>query len=436
MVWFVSLFVGLVLGIVEVELRVGAGVDRVELLLDGRPIAELREPFSAQVDLGCEPAPHDLVAVARDAEGREVGRARQWINRPRGPAEASLVLDGGSGGRDRHASLVWNALADELPRTASATLDGVSIPLHDPSWIALPEFDPDAVHLLRADLDFGGGVAASAETVFGGSAKAEAATDLTAVLVELEKGGDLPGVDALAGWLEADGRLLEVAAVEAPGADVVFVAEGSVREELQRAYERLLRSRAPASRGRTPFAHGAPGEDLRFLFLWPVARVFPREGSVVNLYPTTPWFRRERVSVDRIAGFRLEWPAFEHEVQRIADAVAVAGLAAARGGRRRAVVLLLGPGARDGGRLVPDEAIRFLGLLGVPLRVWSVGTRSSPEATRWRAASPLLLNWGIGTELESLLSRLALQRVVWVAGAPPPGSVALTPHAKGVRLVH
>lgn len=362
MVWFVSLFVGLVLGIVDVELRVGAGVDRVELLLDGRPVAELREPFSAQVDLGCEPAPHELVAVARDAEGREVGRARQWVNRPRGPAEAGLVLDGGSGGRDRHASLVWRALAGDLPRTASATLDGVPIPLHDPTRIALPEFDPDA--------------------------------------------------------------------------DVVFVAEGSVREELRRACERLLRSRALASRGRTPFAHGAPGEDLRFLFLWPAARVFPREGSVVNLYPTTPWFRRERVSVDRIAGFRLEWPAFEHEVQRIADAVAVAGLTAARGGRRRAVVLLLGPGARDGSRLVPDEAIRFLGLLGVPLRVWSVGTRNSPEATRWRAASPVVLGRGIGTELESLLSRLALQRVVWVAGAPPPGSVALTPHAKGVRLVH
>jgi hypothetical protein len=199
--------------------------------------------------------------------------------------------------------------------------------------------------------------------------------------VELEKGADLPSADALAGWLEADGNLLEAVAVEAPGADVVFVAEGSVREVLQRAYERPGPSRARISPGRTPFPHGAPGEDLRLLFLWPVARVSPREGSVVNLYPTTPWFRRERVSVDRIAGFRLEWPAFEHEVQRIADAVAVAGLAAARGGRRRAVFLILGPGARDG-------------------------------------------------------SRLALQRVVRGAGTPPPGSVALTPHAKGVRLVH
>ena len=101
-------------------------------------------------------------------------------------------------------------------------------------------FDPDAVHLLRADLDFGGGITASAETVFGGSAKAEAATDLTAVLVELEKGADLPGADALAGWLEGI----------APGAGGSVAAKGCSDHQVASA---LARSRTTTLSG-----HGAP----------------------------------------------------------------------------------------------------------------------------------------------------------------------------------
>ena len=116
MISFASLFVGLVFGIVNVQLVAAAGVDRVDLFLDGSRVAELREPFRAPVDLGCDPAPHELVAVARDARGKEVGRVRQWVNRPRANAEAALVLEPGRGDRGRIARLTWRCLTAENPR--------------------------------------------------------------------------------------------------------------------------------------------------------------------------------------------------------------------------------------------------------------------------------------------------------------------------------
>ncbi len=237
MISFASLFVGLVLGIVDVQLLAGEGVDRVALFLDGRPVAELREPFETSVDLGCEPAPHELVAVAYDARGTELDRARQWVNRPRPAAEASLVLEEGRGGRGRFARLTWRALVGETPDSVTVSLDGAPVPVSDPSRIELPPFEPSRVHVLRVVLDFGEGVSASTELVFGGAAKAGAQTELTAVAVALEKGATLPGPGDLAGWFEADGSLLEVAAVETGGADVVFVAEGSAGQELRRGLE-------------------------------------------------------------------------------------------------------------------------------------------------------------------------------------------------------
>ena len=85
MISFASLFVGLVFGIVNVQLVAAAGVDRVELFLDGSRVAELRAPF-------------------RDA-GRPRVRprsARARRGRPRRPRDGSSTACGsGSTGRAR-----------------------------------------------------------------------------------------------------------------------------------------------------------------------------------------------------------------------------------------------------------------------------------------------------------------------------------------------
>lgn len=435
MISFATLFVGLVLGVVDVRLLAGAGVERAGLYLDGREVAELRAPFAAAVDLGCEPEPHELVAVAYDASGREVGRARQWLNRPRAAAEAAFVLEPGNGGTGRAARLTWRSLVADQPEDVTVTLDGAPVEVHDPTRIGLPPFEPSGTHVLRAALDFGRGVTASAELVFGGGATLGVESELTAVALEVEKGAALPEADGLAGWLEADGAPLRVVAVEEPGADVVLVAEGSARAALRQAYERVSRAGCGLSHPQGAFAHVGADEDLRLRLLWPVAATTPQGDVEANAYPTTRWFERGRSSLDWIAGCRLEWPAWERSAQRIADAVAVAGLAAAESARRRAVLLLLGPKAKDGSRISPDEAIRFLGRLGVPLRVLSVGGGRSPEAARWRAAKPAIVSRGLTGELETLLDQLGRQRIFWVEGAHLPQAVSLGPAARGVRLV-
>ncbi len=223
------------------------------------------------------------MAIAYDAERKELGRARQWVNRPRPTAEASLVLEGAHGGSGRVAQLTWRALAREAPASVTATFDGTPIPVSDPARIELPPHEPAQIHFLKTVLENG-----------------------------------------------------------------------------------------------------------------------------LQLKP---------------------WPRTE---QRIADAVAAAGLAAAGWERRRAVVLLLGPGARNGGDLTSSEAGRFLVTLRVPLFAWSIGKSRSSEP--WAAATAIRTAADFDVAVTRLRAELRRQRILWVEGAHLPQAVTLTPRAEGVRL--
>ena len=67
--------------------------------------------------------------------------------------------------------------------------------------------------------------------------------------------------------------------------------------------------------------------------------------------------------------------------QRLADAVAVAGLEVAAQKRPRAVVLVLGPHVRDASEFKAAEVREYLRQVGVPLEVWS--TTETPRTTAW-----------------------------------------------------
>lgn len=434
MIEFASLWVGFVIGIVNVQLIASGGVSRVELVLDGRPVDTLSAPFSAPLDLGCEPSPRELVAVAYDARGKELDRARQWINRPRPSAEASLVLERGRGGRGRVARLTWRALERETPESVATTFDGTPIPVGDPTRIELPPHEPAQIHFLKTVLEFGRGVSATAELIFGGSNRVEAQTELTAVAVEIERKASLPPLDAMAGWFEENGDPLEVAAVDAGGVDIVFVAEGSARKEFKQAFRR--ESLTDAETAANP-RNGARflREDLRYRFLWPVGRLTAQTEMVANVYQSTPWLSRKRSSIGRAAGWLLDWPGWTRDGQRLADAVVVAGLTAAEANRKRAVVLLLGPAAKDGSLLTPDEAMSFLRRLGVPLAVWSIGKRS-PETLRWNAGTLISAyeHREFDDAMRDLLEEVDRQRIVWLEGAHMPHEVVLSRLAHGIRL--
>ena len=188
MVTFLTLFLGLTTGIRPVEVAVGPGVAAVELRLDGRAVATLAQPpWRTPVDLGLEPEPHELLAIGRNAAGVEVVRARQMVNMSRPPAEAVLLLLPGSGGRTRRARLTWQSALGMPPERIAVTFDGQPVPLEPSREIALPDYVPEQVHFLRAELDFPDNLVASAEIIFGGHDVDEARAELTGIPVALHR---------------------------------------------------------------------------------------------------------------------------------------------------------------------------------------------------------------------------------------------------------
>ena len=100
MVEFLSVLIGLYAGSHTVELDVVGEVAAVEVRLDGAALATLtRPPWDLVVDFGATPRPHELVAIARDADGDEVDRATRWINLTDSSAAAALSLETGDDGR-------------------------------------------------------------------------------------------------------------------------------------------------------------------------------------------------------------------------------------------------------------------------------------------------------------------------------------------------
>lgn len=435
MIAFATLILGLVLGPVDVTLDVGAGVDRVAVLLDGARVAEARAaPWMVAVNFGEELAPHELEAVAFDAAGREVGRARQRINRPRPPAEVSIAVE--TRGGSRVARLVWGSVTGEQPTLTSVTVDGKPIELGDSGEIALPPAKPGRFQLLHAELDFADGVTASADFVFVGGRADEAAVELTAVPVSLAPEVRLPKAESLAGWFDLRGKPLRVVAVEDGPAEIVAVLETSAKRPL-----RLLAS----AQGSYPTRESGflrERESLRIL--WPVARPKPQSGLQYSLFPVSdsiksgtnartatklPHFRADSV----LENLARNWPQDPEpsEPQRLADAVAAAALDASARNRRRAVVLLLGPAPSAAGASCFGEATvrRYLRTIGVPLHVWCVGRE---EDAVWGACFDVSTRGRFAEAFRRVQDGLERQRIVWVEGTHLPQAISLTAKAAGI----
>jgi hypothetical protein len=147
MIEFVTLLMGLVTGPQTVVLAVHAPAAVVELRLDGR-LAGRRTlaPWRFAVDLGEALAPHELVAIARDARGGELARARHWVNldlppaaaEGESPAEVIVVQQPGTGPVLDEMARVF--LGEELRRLG---LPGEPPPADSSAW------DPALLRLPR-----------------------------------------------------------------------------------------------------------------------------------------------------------------------------------------------------------------------------------------------------------------------------------------------
>ena len=115
MVEFISLFVGLILGVQDVSVAVSGPVARVEIRIDDEVVGEVtKEPWAISCDFGLELHPRRLDAVAFDDRGRELARARRWINLPGLRADAEIVAI-----RDEHGDITAAKLTWEMASRSS-----------------------------------------------------------------------------------------------------------------------------------------------------------------------------------------------------------------------------------------------------------------------------------------------------------------------------
>jgi hypothetical protein len=441
---FVTLFLGLFYGPAEIELSAAPGVERIELYVDGDLVSELTGPWVAKLDLGPEIVPRELVAVAKDAGGRRVGEVRQWINRPRPGAEASFVVEKEPSGAGRTARLLWRSVTRSKAKSIRVTFDGQPLEVPDPARIPLPAHSPGTTHILVADVDFEDGLAATAVASLGGEKFDEALEELTAVPIRLGRGGKLPKDSRLEGWFRAGERPLKVAAVEEGPSDVVFVVAGRALYDLHKLLDDVTHEK--------PWLEVRAQANLpvgtRFRFVETIPRVVQGPTEVASLFLSSEDYSAKDDYF--FSAIRKVVPENRPGEPHVADAVAIAGLSAAEKSRRRAVVLLLGSGATEGGPITAERARRCLSKLGVPLFVWDVSRapakseqRPSPRAEAQADARP---HWPEAVRVSGLTSllgvvrslgkELASQRIVWMKGRLNPAKVELTAAAgKGVSLV-
>lgn len=425
MITFLTLFLHLVQGPIHVALSASPDVARIELQVDGTKAADLGPPWQASVDLGPELAPRELVAIAFGKDGRKLGEARQWVNRARPRAEAAFALERDRAGRVLAARLVWRSISGADPRSVSVTLDGYPVEAKDLSRIAIPPHAASVSHILMADLVFPGGATATAVAGFGGQRRDTTERELTPFPVRVPPETRRAKPLELDGWFEAAGTPLRVAAVEAGPAEVLFVLAGTARQDL----ERLWRDDGWPWPWPRPKPLDLPAETrYRFASVYPSA--LPDAGNVINLFPLS----EEYTPLDGAflrngsTAILLETPGSPS----VAESVAVSALEATVRERRRAIVLLLGEGARDAGRYDAPRVRRYLARLRVPLHVWRVSPGEVPAASDWPSVVDASTVEAMGLAFDALRKDLATQRIVWLEGRHSPSAISLTSKATGV----
>ena len=424
MLTFLTLLLGIVSGPRAIALNAPPDTASIELFLDGEP-AKYRSapPWKFMVDFGSVPAPHHLDAIARNARGAEIGRARQRVNFPRLATEAALALLPGKGGTGRVARLVWESAVAAQPEKVTVTFDGKPLAAPNPERIELPPFVPERLHFLRAVADFPTGVSATAETTFGGRARDETEKELTAFPVRAPD-GRLPAPEAMDGWFLANSAPLRVVATEEDDPSIVFVLDG----DGQSAFRRMGGTRVLLDA--TGKWRGKPS--VRTLLAYPSFAagsqtdydVFPRS------YPASMGRGLQSVLAARLVASPWDGLTCPH----LADAVVAAALTAAEYSHPRAVVLVL-TGNPDASALSARAARAYLSDLGVPLVVWLAGTAAPVAALDWGGGEDVHTRAALRAAVKSLEAALDEQRIVWVEGAHLPQSIAVSPTAAaGVAL--
>jgi len=433
MIAFASLFLGLILGVHEVELVVEGDIAAVVLRLDEQVVAtRAQAPWTLACDFGSELHPHKLEALAVSDNGEIVDRAVQWINLPRSRAEAGFVLEGAEPSRPDRARLVWQHIEFSTAEQVSVRFDRKKLSLDAEGIVTLPRYNPDELHTLKASLRFPDGARYQTEINFGARLGFGAEANLTGVPLVTEN-RPMPSIDDLDGLLGSGEERLDVIGVERSPARIVMVVDSSAAAG--------LRSLAPfGSSLTTSTTQLQAGERLEFLF--PGAHKTHDRNDGSKLFSISQPFS---ASDGSFAWLLTRVPVPEATPsRRLTDALAVAGVQAAGGSRPRAVVLILGHEESDTSAYTVSEVRRFLEELRVPLLVWWTGHSTSVTISEDRRPLNVETVWGPARDIstvsrllqavEDLRSELDAQLIAWVEGIHLPSSIELTEKANKLRL--
>ncbi len=425
MVHFLSFLVGLVVGVHPIEVAVTRPVSRVEIRLDGETVAQLKsEPWRTEIDLGPTLKPALLEVRAFDAEGRFLGRDRQWLNSPRPRAEGVFIPQLNEEGLVIGARLKWNSAEFLEPTRVDFRLDGKSVTHESDLSIDLRGAEPSTLHILDAEVRFPDHVVVREQLVFGKGYSGDLSLHLTALPVLVDDPKAFPPAEGLHGWFEVQGKPAEVADVEKGTAQLVIVRGSSVDDNLK-ALE--IKVQETAEEGRDDRL----SDDVLFRVIGTIPTGGPRGNA--RLFP----FSHPKTVGRKGLADELEKARFgdlQFGLHRRADAVALAGLQAAAGNQRRTVLLILGPDQDDSSTHSPAAVRAYLEALRVPLLVFDVAG-DSPAAEVWRPVDEVVdpLRWL--SSVQWLQEDLDSQRIVWLVGRHLPSDITLGPKAEGIELV-
>jgi len=409
---FLTVYLGLIAGHQPIEMRVDPAVKSVQLLLDGKKVETFAAPpWRSIVDFGAVIQPHELVAVGFDAKGDEIARATQVLNLPRATAELEIIVDRDAKGTPKYVKLSGFHVSYAEVRKATLKLDVVPLSLDRNYRATLPIIDMKRPHVLAAEMRFADGTVARREVVFGGEFAETMPTQLTPTVFTRTASGDARPADDC---FISNGEPLRISNVEKSAAVVVVVRDPDP-EEIKGALmftaviggsidTAVMRRAAKLDNDTTmellsPAADRVVAPDQPTAILFPS---FPNNDAKEGLY----WF----LTSTRIRGIAVDAP------RRWADAVAVAAVKAVAGGRRRAVLLVLGS-KPDTSYHSPAAVRQYLQSIGVPLYVWSVFGNNDRNAA-WGDVVDVSTMEKMEAAAETLRQALDTQRIAWIYADP------------------
>ncbi len=425
MIHFLSFLVGLVVGVHPIEVAVTGPVTRVEIRLDGEALAQIKgRPWRTKVDIGPTLKPALLEALAFDTDGRLLGRDRQWLNMPRPRAEAVVIPRLDEQGLVTGAHLQWNSAEFLKPKGVDFRLDGKPVNHDSDLSVDLNGADPSTLHILDVEIRFPDHVVVREQLVFGKGYSSDLSLHLTALPILVDDPGAFPPSDGLEGWFEVRGKPIEVADVEKGKAQLVIVRGSLVDDHLKALKLKLQESTENDRNDRL-------SEDVLFRVIGTIPTGGPRGNA--RLFPfSSPKTVGNNGLADELE--KARFGKLQFGLHRRADAVALAGLEAAGGNQRRAVLLILGPDRDDSSTHSPAAVRSYLGALRVPLLVFDVAGMS-PAAEAWRPVDEVAdpLRWL--SSVQWLQEDLDSQRIVWLVGRHLPSDITLGPKAEGIELL-